>query len=344
VLDDVSTEREERCLGGTGDQGGKPCTDWVPDIVAAWDITVFGLVEEICPESVFRLSSAHGGDLILKNVGNTTSHNPQQLRLEYKVLLHVHEAGLPVAVPLPDKQGRIAVRWGKQYYSLAPCLPHAGGGLMPADHDQLFRNYGRTIAQMHRALATFPQHRLGEIGRADLESEVFEIGVPIILRFLPEKQADEFQAIIDDLTSAMRSAFPHLPEQLIHRDCHAGNLLSCGTEVTGIVDWDHLTIGPRILDIAYFAVQLAKHDVHDPKKMAQWVHDFPLLLQGYECESPLSDEEKSAFPYVLISVPILFAYWAIETSHDDSYIQTELDTVTWLHSRLALIQESVQAL
>ena len=114
--------------------------------------------------------------------------------------------------------------------------------------------------------------------------------------------------------------------------------------MTGIVDWDHLIVGPRILDIAYFAVQLAKYDVHDPEKMAQWFHDFPLLLQGYECESPLLEEEKAAFPYVLVSVPILFAYWAIETSHDDSYIQAELDTVAWLHGRLELVRERVQAL
>jgi Ser/Thr protein kinase RdoA (MazF antagonist) len=276
-------------------------------------------------------------------VGNTSSHEPQQLRLEYEVLLHVHEAGLPVALPLPDKQGRIAVPWGEQYYGLAPCLPDTGGELMPMDHDQLLCNYGRTIARMHRALATFPLHELGHIGRTDLESEVFEIGVPIILRYLPGGQADAFQAIINDLTSGMRSAFRQLSEQLIHRDCHAGNLLSCGTEVSGIVDWDHLVIGPRVLDIAYFAVQLAKNDVHDSEKMAQWFHNLPLLLQGYECESPLLDEEKSAFPYVLISVPILFAYWAIDTNHDDSYIQTELDTVTWLHSQLDILRESVQA-
>jgi Ser/Thr protein kinase RdoA (MazF antagonist) len=141
----------------------------------------------------------------------------------------------------------------------------------------------------------------------------------------------------------MPTALQDLPQQLIHRDCHAENLLSCGTEVTGIVDWDHLTIGPRILDPAYFAVQLAKRRVRDPAAMAQWLDDFPLLLAGYGDESALLAEEMAAFPHVLIAVPVLFAYWAIETGHGDDYIRTELDTMAWLYRHLEGVRDRVQA-
>lgn len=324
------------------DPAYKSHADWIADLVAGWGLAISGPVEEIAPEGVFRLSTTQDGDLVLKNVGPISAHSLEQLCLEYEVLLHLQDAGLLVAVPLSDKQGRIAVPWEGQYYSLVSYLPHDGGELAPSDRGRLFRNYGRAIAQMHRALATFPHHKLeGRIGQTRLESEVFEIGMPIILRYLPGKQADEFQAIMDDLAPGMHSTFPHLPQQLIHRDCHAENLLSCGTEVTGIVDWDHLTIGPRILDLAYFAVQLVKRDLNDSKKVAQWFRDVPLLVQGYEGECPLIEGEKTALPYVLAAVPILFAYWAIETSHDDGYIQTELDAVAWLHSKLDIVQKSV---
>jgi Ser/Thr protein kinase RdoA (MazF antagonist) len=76
--------------------------------------------------------------------------------------------------------------------------------------------------------------------------------------------------------------------------------------------------------------------------MAQWLDDFPLLLAGYEAESTLLEEEKAAFPQVLIAVPVLFAYWAIETGHSDDYIQTELDTMAWLYRNLEIVRERVQ--
>ncbi len=141
----------------------------------------------------------------------------------------------------------------------------------------------------------------------------------------------------------MPTALTDLPQQLIHRDCHAENLLSCGTEVTGIVDWDHLTIGPRILDVAYFAVQLAKRQVRDRAAMEQWLDELPLLLAGYGGESPLLAKETAAFPHLLIAVPVLFAYWAIETGLSDDYIRTELDTMVWLYGNLAAVRDRVQA-
>jgi Ser/Thr protein kinase RdoA (MazF antagonist) len=235
------------------------------------------------------------------------------------------------------------VPWQEHYYTLSPCLPSDGTALTPVQHRQLLRNYGVATAGMHRALATFPQDRLPAwIGRVDLASEVLDTGFPIILPYLEEGEEVEFQAMRARLARTMPTAFQDLPEQLIHRDCHAENLLSCGTVVTGIVDWDHLTIGPRILDVAYFAVQLAKRQVRNPAAMAQWLDDFPLLLAGYEAESTLLEEEKAAFPQVLIAVPVLFAYWAIETGHSDDYIQTELDTMAWLYRNLEIVRERVQ--
>jgi len=313
------------------------------DIMSVWDVAVSGQVEEICPEGIYRLSSERGEELILKDIGPVDDQLLSQLAFEHEVLRHLQHVGLPVALPLPDSQGRTVVPWRDHYYTLSPCLPSDSTALMPADRHRLLRNYGAAIAQMHRALTTFPSDRLPDwIGRIDLASEVFDTGFPVIMPYLQGKQADRFQAILASLKRTVPAAFQGLPEQLIHRDCHAGNLLSCGTEVTGIVDWDHVIIGPRILDLAYFSVQLAKRHVRNPVKMAQWLDDFPLLLSGYGAESILQEEEKAAFPYALISVPILFAYWAIETSHSDDYIQTELDNIAWLYGNLEVVRQRVQ--
>ena len=317
-------------------------TQWIPDVVAIWDVVVYGAIEEILPEVLFRFSSECGDDLVLKAVGGIDDSVLNRLEFEYEVIQHVHNSGLPVAVPLRDRQGRIAVPWEEHYYRLSPCLPNADGEVTGLARDLLLHSYGETIAQMHLALAAFPHDKLeGGAERAVLESEVIDIGLPTITAYLTGRQEDSFRAMILDLEPAMRDAFRGLPEQLIHRDCHAENLLSCGSEVTGIVDWDHLIVGPRVLDVAYFAVQAAKHDVRDAAKMAQWFHDLPLLVQGYASVSHFSTEELMALPYVMIAVPVLFAHWAIDVAMDADYIQQELDAATWLYDNLDTIQKSV---
>jgi len=317
-------------------------TQRISDIVAVWDVRVSGPIEEILPEALSRFSSERGDDFVLKEVGGIDDSLLNRLEFEAEVIRHVDASGLPVAVPLRDGRGRIAVPWEGHYYRLSPCLPSADDEVTGLARDLLFHNYGKTIAQMHLALAAFPHDKLeGRVGRTVLESEVFDIGLSIITAYLSGRQGASFRAMLVDLELAMRDAFRDLPEQLIHRDCHAENLLSCGSEVTGIVDWDHLVVGPRVLDVAYFAVQAAKHDVRDAGKMAQWFHDLPLLVQGYASVSALSREERAAIPYVMIAVPIFFAHWAISKAMDSDYIRQELDTAAWLYDNLDTIQEAV---
>lgn len=324
------------------DTSNGPGPEGIANLLAFWDITTCGQTEELSPEGIYRLSTGRGDDLILNDLGPCDAQVLDRFAFEYKVLLHLQAAGLPVALPLADRQGRIAVPWQGHNYTLAPCLPNDGGVLAAPDRLQLLRNYGMTIARMHQALATFPREQIsGWIEPIDLASEVVNTGLPIILSYLAGEQADRFQTIRSCLAQTMPAAFQGLPRQLIHRDCHAENLLSCGTQITGIIDWDHLTVGPRILDPAYFAVQLAKRQVRDPEAMARWLDDFPLLLAGYEAHSPLLAAEKAALAYVMIAVPILFAYWAIETGHSDDYVQTELDTLVWLYDNLEIVQTRV---
>jgi len=163
-------------------------------------------------------------------------------------------------------------------------------------------------------------------------------GMPIITAHLQGREAEKLQNTIDELGQTMVDAFDDLPEQLIHRDCYPGNFLSSGVEVTGIIDWDHLSLGPRILDPAYFVVQIAKRQIHDTGKMVRWFDDLLLLLEGYQDENTLSVKEKEAFPSVMLSVPIFFTSWLIETEQFSS-IQLELDTIEWLHQHWAALQK-----
>jgi Ser/Thr protein kinase RdoA (MazF antagonist) len=69
---------------------------------------------------------------------------------------------------------------------------------------------------------------------------------------VPEHQASVVRTVGLERGASIAATLRGLPEQLIHRDCHPGNVLVDGTRVIGFIDCDHLCIGPRLFDVACF--------------------------------------------------------------------------------------------
>lgn len=63
---------------------------------------------------------------------------------------------------------------------------------------------------------------------------------------------ERLRPAINRLRDAVIQATPHLPDgrQLIHGDFGANNLLTDGTEITGVIDWESAMIGDPRYDIA----------------------------------------------------------------------------------------------
>ena len=49
---------------------------------------------------------------------------------------------------------------------------------------------------------------------------------------------------------------PGLPEVLVHRDYHPGNVLWRRSKISGVVDWQAACTGPAVADVAHCRVNL----------------------------------------------------------------------------------------
>jgi Ser/Thr protein kinase RdoA (MazF antagonist) len=260
------------------------------------------------------------------------------LALEFEILQHLSAAHVPVAVPLLGRRGSPAVVSGGHLFSLSPFLKTRGSA-EAIPWEVLCIKYGAAIGDLHIALASFPPERLvGRTWRNDPMKDSFENRIPSLQQFLQGDQAIWFKRIIAEMESEMKHALADLPEQLIHRDCHPGNVLTDGAEVIGFIDCDHLSLGPPVLDLAYFVIHLVKGDVHDPDKAAGWLHYFPLVIQGYEQKIRLSDHEKAALPYMIVYVLVLFADFFYHLKNEVA-AKVELDALVFIHSHLEEIRQ-----
>lgn len=310
------------------------------EVLKHWNVVPSGVLRGIHPERVFHVQTQNGEDLLLKDLG--ANHSEERLTLEFEILQYLSAAQVPVAVPLLDTRGNPAVVSNGHLFTLSPFLK-ALSSANAISWEALCVKYGVAIGDLHTALASFPTEGLMQrTWRNDPMKDSFENRIPSLYQFLQGEQAVWFKKIVDGIESEMKHALTDLPEQLIHRDCHPGNILTDGAEVIGFIDCDHFSLGPRVLDLSYFVIHLVKGEVHDLDKAADWLNYFPLVIQGYEQKIRLSDHEKTALPYMIVYVLVLFADFFYHLKNEAA-AKVELDALAFVHLHLEEIKRRILA-
>lgn len=305
---------------------------WIMGIVAAWDVGTVQAVVDIHPGRVYRVERATDSPLILKNIGKDSPPIVARFEFESEVLHHLDRHAISVALPILNQEGELLTVKEGHLYTMSPCLT-SNNQWLTLDFEglkRLNRNCGAAIAKLHTALAAFPTEGLeSRTWKTVLPDSFLEHWVPTIQQSIAPQERAEFDAIIAGLSADMRATNAALPMQLIHRDCHHGNIVVNGEQVSGFIDCDHLSLGPRVFDLADFIVHMIKQHVADQKRTAEWFDLFPAVIQGYEEETSLSKEEKQALYHVMLGVLIMLAGWFFAAGRPEN-AQSELEAIRWM--------------
>lgn len=305
-------------------------------VLGNWDIPPVTSITALDDSArVYQVKTA-GPIFVLKDISHAL--NLTRLTFTHNVLTHVARTGLRVPIPLLTRTAQFAVSALGQFYTLTEWIEAGVYPVEPALQPELFYHTGQAIATLHGALATYPDPEVSQqTWREELAEHV--TGWLIALGAgLPEEQALVVKQVGLARGAAIESALRGLPEQLIHRDCHPGNVLVQGTRVTGFIDCDHLCIGPRVFDLAYYAVHHLKWVTADATATGRWLINLPHLLAGYGSRQPLSPAEVAAFPYAMMAYHLLLAHWFMNLPRLDA-IDLEVRALDWLHKHFdAIVQ------
>ena len=303
-------------------------------ILAHWDIpqvTSIAAVHEDHP--VFKVTTI-GPSFILKDISGA----PDLTRLEFtrSVLTHVARTGLRVPIPLLSRSAQSVVSSQGQFYLLSEFIEADKYPIDPELRGELFHHTGQAIARLHRALASYPDEEVSrKTWREDLAGRV-RGWISALSDGLPEADAAVVKRVGLERGAVIEAALRGLPEQLIHRDCHPGNILVQGTRVIGFIDCDHICIGPRLFDLAYYAVHHLKWETDDEAATNRWLTDLPHLVTGYRSEQSLSQAEAVALPCGMMAYHLLLAHWFMDLPRRES-IALELRALDWIHTHFDAI-------
>ena len=207
---------------------------------------------------------------------------------ELDVLLHLHQQGVLVSVPIPQKDGQLLRELlapeGVRFIVLFSFAPG-----QQINYDDLQASvYGRAVAQTHNAMQDFssPHQRFG----LDLE-HLLETPLRVVRPFLEHRPTD--LEYLNLLAEKIRSHLEQLPlDQLergfCHGDFHGANAFIDADSKITLFDFDCGGVGWRAYDLAVFAWDCRLHG----KELGAWL----AFLRGYNELRNVAELDLKAIP------------------------------------------------
>jgi len=275
------------------------------------------------------IETRSGKCYVLKH--RTVRHDLQH---EAALLAALEAHGVPVAVPRLTRGGESYVQVGEAYFELLPHLP----GMVITDHyapgaAERARRFGAAIAQLHTALQACQQ--LIATREMDLLCDVTTAG-QITRQVWPDDQPP-VEPILSELNRGLVAHYPELPQQLIHRDAHPGNMLFLDDRLSGWLDFEIMLRGPRLFDLCYCATSLLISGLDDPTRRQSWLALLIALVAGYETTTCLSTAERAALWHMLLSIEVIFIAFFKNIEHAAGLAQN-IRALIWIYENQAAIQ------
>lgn len=257
-----------------------------------------------------------GQQYILKHTGNLG-----KLKKHMEVSRALETIGLLSAVPVPTTNGADYICDGEVYFYLTRRLP----GKQMVSHlfgDGDGRFVGEIIGQLHQALRNIDAC----VTEADLLATIRDWALPKAKAAL-----DLSTPFCREYLDIFTALYPILPRQIIHRDPNPGNII-CSDHQWGFIDFDIAERNARIYDPCYAATAILSETFGND--WDNWLTIYRDILYGYDSVVHLTEEERKAVPYMVLTNQFVCVAWFSEQEKYADLFETNRQITRWLIKNL----------
>ena len=269
-----------------------------------------------------------GEDYVIKytnNLGNVLKTISISKALE--------NVGLASLTVIPTTDGREYVENGELYFFLSKRVK--GEGMMASrvyldEYEKKARFIGEIVGQLDLALEKIDI----EVDEVDLLSRVRDWALPALRGIIGiDNEA------VEKYLQAMDRLYQKLPKQIIHRDPNPSNIIVSGDK-WGFIDFELSERNARIYDPCYAASAILSetYEEGNEKKLNKWITVMKEIAYGYDAVAHLSDEEKEAFSYVILSNQFIATAWFAGKEKFQSIFEVNVKMTNWILQNMKLMK------
>lgn len=253
--------------------------------------------------SIFRLAMKHlylvrdGEERYVFRIYTCNWRNRLEIEEELRLLMHLADAGRPVACPIADQSGRliqeIEAPEGTRYGVL---FAYASGTKTAKFSPETSFLIGQALAKVHQSTENFKLKRMSYTTRNLLTEPVART------KAFYNKNISE-TAFLENL-----SAFPMLQMEsvdkkemrygAVHLDVWFDNLHIDDQKGITFFDFDFCGNGYLCFDISYFLFQLFSTHLNEEEYRIK----AESFIRGYETVTAISSEEKKFLPFACLAI------------------------------------------
>lgn len=201
--------------------------------------------------------------------------------------------GCDVPDPQRRRDGALCGRIAGKMAAITSFLP---GQNMPRATSARLHELGRAVAQMHEALADFPQIRANDLSPFALEGLLARCGTGL------DRLEPGLHAAMEDELAWLKFRTPVLPIGQIHADLFPDNVFFDGDRLTGLIDFYFACTDSLAYDLAVILNSWCMDEFSGTMDASL----NAALVEGYECLRPLTQEERAALPLLARGAAVRF--------------------------------------
>ena len=243
------------------------------------------------------------------------------------------KVGLLVALPVKTLDGKDYVTDGELYYCLYKRIEGKQmrpGKLGAEDYAYKARFIGEIVGWLDKALE--------EVETLVEEPNMYERVMNWAIPQLEDKMHLE-HSFIKEYEQTFGPLYEALPKQIIHRDPNPGNII-LSEDKWGFIDFELSEKNVRIFDPCYAATAILSETyvAGDEQKMKEWVSVYQEILCGYDAVAKLTEEEKQAIPYVVISNQFQALAWFVGQDKYQEIYEINRKMTEWILDHFELLK------
>ncbi len=252
---------------------------------------------------VYGLNDTQGNRWILKFY-RPGRWSPEALAEEHLFLSDAGEAGLPLALPLPNLKGQTLSYEAPYYWAV---FPLKAGRTFEGESLTDLERIGSLVGRLHAAAAlrSCPQRlELTASGAGDqLAKELWEANL------VPQNLKGPFFELIDQALNSIEPSLDSAFKHRLHGDLHRGNILDRPGEGLLLIDFDDMLTGPPIQDLWMLL----------PDRWENCPEEAEALARGYEIWKPFDRQWWKLVEPLRFLRMLYFLAWCARQRYDEGF-------------------------
>ncbi|MDE6844568.1 MAG: helix-turn-helix domain-containing protein [Lachnospiraceae bacterium] len=231
------------------------------------------------------------------------------LKNHIKISEALEKEGLLAATPVETCDGDKYVQYGQLYCCLTKRIQ--GQQILPQN---LFREDAKGDARFIGEIVGHLSIALSDVdivvNDANMYESVVNWAMPVLQKanIIPNTLCRKYTTEFADL-------YTRLPQQIIHRNLSPSNIILEGNK-WGFIEFELSERNIRIFDPCYAATAILSEFYSKGERFVKWIEIYKEIMYGYDTVARLSEDERKAIPYVVLSNQLLATVWF---SQQDKY-------------------------